>query len=88
MLRVSLFVSPTANTNFQAQVAAFNCSPQRMQAVITLSHMSDTQTHVSLANHMLITFDAPNYADEDAKRHGQKKSVEEWVLISGASGST
>jgi hypothetical protein len=28
--------------NFQAQVAAFNCSPQRMQAVITLSHMSDT----------------------------------------------
>ena len=42
---VSLFVTPTANANFQAQVAAFNCSPQRMQAVITLSHMSDTQTH-------------------------------------------
>jgi hypothetical protein len=26
-----------ANANFQAQVAAFNCSPQRMQAVIALS---------------------------------------------------
>jgi hypothetical protein len=29
-----------ANANFQAQVAAFNCSPQQMQAVIALSHMS------------------------------------------------
>jgi hypothetical protein len=30
-------------------------------------------------------FDAPSYADEDAKRHGQKKSVEEWVPIPGGS---
>ena len=30
-------------------------------------------------------FDAPGYADEDSKRHGQKKSVEEWVPISGRS---
>ena len=30
-------------------------------------------------------FDAPSYADEDAKRHGQKKSVDEWVPIPGGS---
>ena len=30
-------------------------------------------------------FDAPGYADEDSKRHGQKKSFEEWVPIFGRS---
>lgn len=30
-------------------------------------------------------FDAPSYADEDAKRHGQKKSIEEWLPIPGGS---
>ena len=30
-------------------------------------------------------FDAPGYADEDSKRHGQQISVEEWVPISGRS---
>jgi hypothetical protein len=30
-------------------------------------------------------FDAPGYADEDSKRHGQKISIEEWVPISGRS---
>jgi hypothetical protein len=49
------------------------------------SHFGAPNFEVSLANHTLITFDAPNYVDKDAKRHGQKKSVEEWVLISGGS---
>ena len=30
-------------------------------------------------------FDAPGYADEDSKRHGQKKAVEKWVAIPGRS---
>ena len=49
------------------------------------SHFGAPNFEVSLANHTLIMFDAPSYADEDAKRHGQKKSVEEWVPIPGGS---
>ena len=30
-------------------------------------------------------FDAPGYADEDSKRHGQRKSVKEWVPLPGRS---
>jgi ethanolamine phosphate phosphodiesterase len=30
-------------------------------------------------------FHAPGYADEDSKRHGRKKSFEEWVPIPGRS---
>ena len=50
-----------------------------------ISHFGAPNFEVSLANHTLIMFDAPSYADEDAKRHGQKKSVEEWVPIPGGS---
>lgn len=49
------------------------------------SHFGAPNFEVSLANHTLIMFDAPSYADEDAKRHGQKKSVDEWVPIPGGS---
>jgi len=49
------------------------------------SHFGPPNFEVSLANHTLIMFDAPSYADEDAKRHGQKKSIEEWVPIPGRS---
>ena len=45
------------------------------------SHFGAPNFEISLANHTLIMFDAPSYADEDAKRHGQKKSFEEWVPI-------
>lgn len=49
------------------------------------SHFGVPNFEISLANHTLIMFDAPGYADENAKRHAQKKSVEEWVPMPGRS---
>jgi hypothetical protein len=45
-----------ANANFQAQVAAFNCSPQQMQAVIALSHMSVQDLHAQNIPEKMIQF--------------------------------
>ena len=45
-----------ANANFQAQVAAFNCSPQQMQAVIALSHMSVQELHAQNIPEKMIQF--------------------------------
>ena len=45
-----------ANASFQAQVAAFNCSPQQMQAVIALSHMSVQDLHAQNIPEKMIQF--------------------------------
>lgn len=49
------------------------------------SHFGAPNFEVSLANHTLIMFDAPGYADEDSKRHGQKIRIDNWVPIPGRS---
>ena len=50
-----------------------------------ISHFGAPNFEISLANHTLVMFDAPGYADEDSKRHGQKKLPERWVPIPGRS---
>ena len=45
-----------ANASLQAQVAAFNCSPQQMQAVISLSHMSVQDLHAQNIPEKMIQF--------------------------------
>ncbi|KDR75754.1 hypothetical protein GALMADRAFT_69101 [Galerina marginata CBS 339.88] len=45
------------------------------------AHFGYPNQEISVANHSLILFDAPSYADEDSQRHGQRKSFEKWVPI-------
>ena len=45
-----------ANASFQAQMAAFNWSPQQMQAVIALSHMSVQELHAQNIPEKMIQF--------------------------------
>ncbi|KIM40228.1 hypothetical protein M413DRAFT_446396 [Hebeloma cylindrosporum] len=50
-----------------------------------VTHFGKPNREISLANHSLVLFDAPGYADEDAKRHGQRKSFDKWVPIPNGS---
>ncbi|KAF8967901.1 hypothetical protein BDZ97DRAFT_1801908 [Flammula alnicola] len=43
------------------------------------AHFGEPNREISVANHSLILFDAPSYADEDSQRHGQRKTVKQWV---------
>ncbi|KAH9485032.1 Cell division control protein 1 [Psilocybe cubensis] len=43
-----------------------------------IEHFGQPNQEISVANHTLVLFDAPSYADEDSQRHGQKKSFERW----------
>ena len=45
-----------ANANFQEQPAAFNCSPQQMQAIFALSHMSVQELHAQNVPEKIIQF--------------------------------
>lgn len=45
-----------ANASFQAQMAAFNWSPQQMQAVVALSHMSLQELHAQKVPEKMIQF--------------------------------
>ncbi|KJA28975.1 hypothetical protein HYPSUDRAFT_128265 [Hypholoma sublateritium FD-334 SS-4] len=44
-----------------------------------VEHFGEPNREISVANHSLILFDAPGYADEDSQRYGQKKSLAQWV---------
>jgi hypothetical protein len=46
-------------------------------------HFGAPNREISIANHSLILFDAPSYADEDAQRHGQKKTAKQWIPRKG-----
>ncbi|PPQ93810.1 hypothetical protein CVT25_013519 [Psilocybe cyanescens] len=46
-----------------------------------IAHFGQPNQEISVANHTLVLFDAPSYADEDSKRNGQKKSFERWVPV-------
>lgn len=43
------------------------------------AHFGSPNKAIPIANHTLVLFDAPNYADEDSQRHAQRKSFENWV---------
>ena len=47
------------------------------------AHFGAPNRAISIANHTLVLFDAPNYADEDSLRHGKKKSFENWTPVQG-----
>ncbi|KAF8161226.1 Metallo-dependent phosphatase-like protein [Crassisporium funariophilum] len=48
-----------------------------------VSHFGSPNYVISVANHSLVLLDAPGYADEDSKRHGQRKSFEKWGAMPG-----
>ncbi|CAA7259054.1 unnamed protein product [Cyclocybe aegerita] len=50
-----------------------------------ISHFGPTNIEISVANHTLVLFDAPGYANEDSKRHGAKKAFTTWIPIQGGS---
>ena len=50
-----------------------------------MTHFGKPNREISLANHSLVLFDAPGFADEDAKRHGQRKTLDNWVPIQNGS---
>ncbi|KAF5321719.1 hypothetical protein D9619_001937 [Psilocybe cf. subviscida] len=50
-----------------------------------VNHFGSPNTEISIANHTLVLFDAPNYADEDSQRYGQGKKINQWVPRKGGS---
>ncbi|KAF9485927.1 Metallo-dependent phosphatase [Pholiota conissans] len=48
-----------------------------------VAHFGPPNRKISIADHSLILFDAPGYADEDSQRHGQKKTPKQWIPIRG-----
>lgn len=48
-----------------------------------MAHFGPLNRKISIADHSLILFDAPGYADEDSQRHGQKKTAKQWTPIRG-----
>ena len=61
-----------ANANFQAQMAAFNWSPQQMQTVIALSHMSLQDLHAQNVPEKMIQFVENHRASLQRAHHDQK----------------
>jgi len=64
-----------ANASFQAQMAAFNWSPQQMQAVIALSHMSTQDLHAQNVPEKMIQF-VENHRASLQRTHQDQKNFQ------------
>lgn len=72
----SFFLLPKINVSISLGKAIYT-SPNAHSRYV--EHFGETNREISIANHSLILFDAPGYADEDSQRYGQKKTLTQWI---------